>query len=59
MNWGVLHSIATFGAFITFVGIVWWAYSPKNKKRFEQDAQLALDDEQKDGLSSRRTKDIS
>lgn len=58
MNWGVLHSIATFAAFVAFVGIVWWAYSPNNKKRFEEDAQLALDEEQIDSLSS-RTKDIS
>ncbi|WFF39157.1 cbb3-type cytochrome c oxidase subunit 3 [Moraxella nasibovis] len=56
MNWGVLHSIATVAAFIAFIGIAWWAYSPKNKKRFEEDAQLALDD--KDLLSFKeRTKD--
>ena len=54
MNWGVLHSIATVAAFIAFIGIAWWAYSPKNKKRFEEDAQLALDDEQ---LSQQRIKD--
>ncbi|MDO4895766.1 MAG: cbb3-type cytochrome c oxidase subunit 3 [Moraxella sp.] len=53
MNWGVLHSIATVGAFIAFIAVAWWAYSPKNKKRFEEDAQLALDDVP----SSQRTKD--
>ncbi|OAV01806.1 MULTISPECIES: cbb3-type cytochrome oxidase subunit 3 [Moraxella] len=59
MNWGVLHSIATVAAFIAFIGIVWWAYSPKNKKRFEEDAQLALDDQDIQRLSSdKRTKDI-
>ncbi len=58
MNWGVLHSIATVGAFIAFIAIAWWAYSPKNKKRFEEDAQLALDDEQLTQWSSHeRTKD--
>ncbi|MDO4442120.1 MAG: cbb3-type cytochrome c oxidase subunit 3 [Moraxella sp.] len=57
MNWGVLHSIATVAAFIAFIGIAWWAYSPKNKKRFEEDAQLALDDSQLNELSSQRTKD--
>lgn len=40
-----LHSIATVAAFIAFIAIVWWAYSPKNRKRFEEDAKLALDDE--------------
>ena len=44
MNLSVLQSIATIAAFIAFLGIAWWAYSPKNKKRFEEDAQLALDD---------------
>ena len=59
MNWGVLHSIATVAAFIAFIGIAWWAYSPKNKKRFEDDAQLALDDQDIQRLSSdKRTKDI-
>lgn len=58
MNWGVLHSIATVAAFIAFIGIAWWAYSPKNKKRFEEDAQLALDDNQIEKLPSQRTKDI-
>lgn len=58
MNWGVLHSIATVAAFIAFIGIAWWAYSPKNKKRFEEDAQLALDDKDPNALSSKqRTKD--
>lgn len=58
MNWGVLHSIATVAAFIAFIGIAWWAYSPKNKKRFEEDAQLALDDKTLKSLSSnKRTKD--
>ncbi|MCG7412124.1 CcoQ/FixQ family Cbb3-type cytochrome c oxidase assembly chaperone [Moraxella nonliquefaciens] len=58
MNWGVLHSIATVVAFFAFIGVAWWAYSPKNKKRFEEDAQLALDDNQIEKLPSQRTKDI-
>ncbi len=58
MNWGVLHSIATVGAFVAFIAVVWWAYSPKNKKRFEEDAQLALDDEQLTLIQEKRTKDI-
>ena len=40
-----LHIIATVGAFIAFISIAWWAYSPSNKKRFEEDAQLAFDDD--------------
>ena len=45
MGIGELQTIATVSAFIAFIGVAWWAYSPKNKKRFEEDAQLALDDE--------------
>lgn len=53
-----LQTFATVSAFIAFVGIAWWAYSPKNKKRFEEDAQLALDDEDIEALSDeQRNKD--
>lgn len=52
-----LHSIATVAAFIAFIAIVWWAYSPKNRKRFEEDAKLALDDEMLNTLTSERNKD--
>ncbi|HBH33734.1 cbb3-type cytochrome oxidase subunit 3 [Psychrobacter sanguinis] len=45
MSMSDLQIIATVGAFIAFISIAWWAYSPTNKKRFEEDAQLALDDE--------------
>lgn len=51
-----LQSIATIAAFIAFIGIAWWAFSPKNKKRFEQDAQLAFDDDEP-SESKERTKD--
>ncbi|CAM4146406.1 cbb3-type cytochrome c oxidase subunit 3 [Psychrobacter arenosus] len=47
-----LQIFATVAAFIAFVSIAWWAYSPKNKKRFEEDAQLALDDADIAALSS-------
>ena len=33
-------------AFITFLGIVAWAYSPARKSRFEQDARLPFDGEE-------------
>ncbi|WP_019673849.1 cbb3-type cytochrome oxidase subunit 3 [Psychrobacter lutiphocae] len=40
-----LQIFATVAAFVAFISLAWWAYSPKNKKRFEEDAQLALDDD--------------
>lgn len=33
-------------AFITFLGIVGWAYAPSRKSRFEQDARLPFDGEE-------------
>ncbi len=58
MGIGELQTIATVSAFVAFIGVAWWAYSPKNKKRFEEDAQLALDDEMIDNLSDKpRNKD--
>ncbi len=50
---GILHSIATVAAFIAFIAIVWWAYSPKNRERFEADAQLALDDDDVQALTAK------
>lgn len=47
----------TSQAIFAFAGICWWAYTPTNKKRFEQDAQLALDSDplyQKNTSLSRR-----
>ncbi|MCA3130356.1 MAG: cbb3-type cytochrome c oxidase subunit 3 [Rhodocyclaceae bacterium] len=32
--------------FLVFVGIVWWAYGPARRRRFEEDARIALDDDQ-------------
>ncbi len=58
MGIGELQTIATVSAFIAFIGVAWWAYSPKNKKRFEEDAQLALDDEMIESSSDeQRNKD--
>ena len=58
MSMSDLQIIATVSAFVAFVGVAWWAYSPKNKKRFEEDAQLALDDEDIKSLSEeQRNKD--
>lgn len=58
MSLGTLHSIATVAAFLAFLAIVWWAYSPKNRERFEKDAQLVLDDDDAQSTSSEYNKDI-
>jgi len=40
-----LRSLFTLLAFAVFVGIVWWAYSAKQKHSFDEAANLVLDDE--------------
>ena len=40
----------TVAAFAAFLGIVWWAYSPSRKSRFEEDARLVfVEDEDERG----------
>jgi cytochrome c oxidase cbb3-type subunit IV len=38
-----LREIATVVCFLTFVGIVYWAYSKRNARRFEQAANLPFE----------------
>ncbi len=40
----LVQSIWTVVVFVTFIGIVWWAYSGRRKKDFDEAARLALDD---------------
>lgn len=50
MDAGTLGGIATILVMIAFFGVCWWAFSPKRKQRFEEDANLpfADDEEAKD-----------
>ena len=36
---------------ILFVGIVFWAFRPKNKQRFEEDAKIIFKDDENGGLN--------
>ena len=40
MDINFLRIAATLSAFITFIGIMVWAYSSRNKARFDEAAQL-------------------
>ena len=44
MDLDSLRALVTLAAFGTFVGIVWWAYAPSRKARFERDAHLPFGD---------------
>lgn len=38
-------SVMTVVSFITFLGIVWWAYTPHNRGNFAQAASLPFADD--------------
>jgi cytochrome c oxidase cbb3-type subunit 4 len=44
MDINVLRGVITAFSLACFIGIVIWAYSPRNKARFEEDARLPLED---------------
>ena len=45
MDIDLLRSLVTVAALAAFLGIVWWAYGPARKERFERDGRLPLDEE--------------
>jgi len=45
MDLNDLRSIVTLVSLLTFLGIVAWAWSKRNKDRFEEAAQLPFQDE--------------
>ena len=40
MDINLLRSLVTVASLAAFLGIVWWAYAPSRKGRFERDALL-------------------
>ena len=44
MDINLLRSAVTLAALTAFLGIVWWAYGPSRKARFERDARMVLDE---------------
>ncbi|MDG3088136.1 CcoQ/FixQ family Cbb3-type cytochrome c oxidase assembly chaperone [Vibrio hannami] len=46
MDIGTFHGLWTLTLFISFLGVVWWAYGKSRKSRFEEDANLVFADEQ-------------
>jgi cytochrome c oxidase cbb3-type subunit 4 len=44
-----LRGMITVATLAAFVGIVWWAYAPARKERFERDALLPFGEREGDG----------
>jgi|TARA_B110000503_G_C6968889_1_gene338364 cytochrome c oxidase cbb3-type subunit 4 len=45
MNIGILQGIGTVLAMVAFIGVCVWAWSSKNKQRFDEAAQLPFMDD--------------
>ncbi|GAC29293.1 cbb3-type cytochrome oxidase subunit 3 [Brumicola pallidula] len=46
MDQGTIGSIFTVIVFVSFVGVCYWAFSSRNKKNFDEAANLVFDDEE-------------
>ena len=46
MDINLLRSLITVAALVAFLGIVWWAYAPAQKSRFERDALLPFGEDE-------------
>ena len=46
MDINLFRTLITVLSFTAFAGIVWWAFGPSRRERFERDARLVFDDEE-------------
>jgi cytochrome c oxidase cbb3-type subunit 4 len=44
MDLNLIRSLVTVAAFAAFLGIVWWAYSPRRKRRLEDAGRSILEE---------------
>jgi cytochrome c oxidase cbb3-type subunit 4 len=52
MDIGTFHGLWTLTLFISFLGVVWWAYGKNRKSRFDEDANLVFADEKPASVKS-------
>ncbi len=43
---GIIRGLIALLSLATFIGICWWAYRPRSRARFEQDALLVFDEDE-------------
>lgn len=43
---GIIRGLIALVSLATFIGICWWAYRPRSRARFEQDALLVFDEDE-------------
>jgi cbb3-type cytochrome oxidase subunit 3 len=44
MDTSLIHSLWTVASLAVFLGIVWWAYAPSHRERFERDGRMLFDE---------------
>ncbi len=54
MDINFLRSLVTVASLAAFLAIVWWAYGPSRKERFERDALLPFGDDEGSGVATFR-----
>ncbi len=55
MSFGLIHGLLTALLMILFGGIVWWAFSSRQKKRFDEAANLPFADEDDQSAPNKRS----
>lgn len=45
MDINFLRALSTVFVFLAFLGVCWWAFAPKRRKKFEDAARLPFADE--------------
>ena len=53
VDMGTVRGVIAALTLATFLGIVWWAYRPDNRGRFEEDALMAFEDDERQKLLER------
>lgn len=54
MDINTLRGFSTILVMIAFLGVCWWAFSPKRKQRFKEAANLPFDDAPPDAGGTQR-----
>ena len=55
MNSGTLSGIVTVVFIAVFIGIVWWAYSKRNRQDFEDAGRLPFEEDDAHTVSRKET----
>lgn len=59
IDYGTIGSIVTVVVFISFLGVVLWAFSARRKSGFDEAANLVFDDEQSQTVSKTKQQESS